>query len=164
MAVTDLANTKDDFEVAEATYRAAEKRLSICELPHTPDLISHGRSCCATTADVEGAMQLQEVRYFLAVHQERSFTRAARRCGVSQPSLTNAIRRLEQDLGGALFKRKPEVALTVLGHAVHSYLQRIAEDADLARDTAQALVTAADHRAASVEQLATSSETASVDP
>ena len=109
-------------------------------------------------------MQLQQIRYFLAVRQERSFTRAARRCGVSQPSLTNAIRRLEQELGGALFKRKPAVALTVLGHAVHSYLQRIAEDADSARDTTQALVTAADHRAASVEQLATSSETASVDP
>jgi hypothetical protein len=66
-------------------------------------------------------------------------------------------------LGGALFKRKPEVALSVLGHAVHPYMQRIAEDADLARDTAQALVTVADHRAASVEQLATS-ETVSVDP
>ena len=100
-------------------------------------------------------MQLQQVRYFLAVHQERSFTRAARRCGVSQPSLTNAIRRLEQDLGGELFKRKPEVALTVLGHAVHPYLQRIAENADFARDTAQALATSAHHRAASVEQLAT---------
>src|SRR5262249_37032859 len=102
-------------------------------------------------------MQLQEIRYFLAVREERSFTRAARRCGVSQPSLTNAIRRLEQDLGGALFKRKPEVALTVLGHAVHSYLQRVAENADSARDTARALVTAAEHRAASV------SETASVE-
>jgi LysR family hydrogen peroxide-inducible transcriptional activator len=108
-------------------------------------------------------MQLQQVLYFLAVHQERSFTRAARRCRVSQPSLTNAIRRLEQDLGGALFKRKPEVALTVLGHAVHPYLQRIAENADLARDTAQALATVADHRAASVEQFA-KWETASVDP
>ena len=52
-------------------------------------------------------------------------------------------------------------ALTALGHAVHLYLQRIAENADLARETAQALVTVADHRAASVEQLAMS-ETASV--
>jgi DNA-binding transcriptional LysR family regulator len=103
-------------------------------------------------------MQLHEVRYFLAVCQERSFTRAARRCGISQPSLTMAVRRLEQDLGGGLFERKPAVALTVLGHA-----QRIAENADLARDTAQALVKVADHRSAPVEQLATS-ETASVDP
>jgi LysR family transcriptional regulator, hydrogen peroxide-inducible genes activator len=108
-------------------------------------------------------MQLHEVRYFLAVCQERSFTRAARRCGISQPSLTMAVRRLEQGLGGALFERKPAVALTVLGHAVHPYLQRIAEHADLARDTAQALVKVADHRSAPVEQLATS-ETASVDP
>jgi hypothetical protein len=47
--------------------------------------------------------------------------------------------RLEQALGSALFKRKPAVALTVLGHAVHPYLQRIVENADLARNAAQAL-------------------------
>jgi LysR family transcriptional regulator, hydrogen peroxide-inducible genes activator len=91
-------------------------------------------------------MQLDQVRYFLAVCQERSFTRAARRCGISQPSLTAAIMRLEQALGGALFERKPAVALTVLGHGVHPYLQRIAENADLARDTAQALVKVAESR------------------
>jgi LysR family transcriptional regulator, hydrogen peroxide-inducible genes activator len=108
-------------------------------------------------------MQLHEVRYFLALCQERSFTRAARRCGVSQPSLTSAVHRLEQDLGGALFERKPAVALTMLGRAVHPYLQRLAENADLARDTAQALVKVADHGAAPGEQLATS-ETARVDP
>jgi DNA-binding transcriptional LysR family regulator len=132
-----------------------KKIVSICELPHTPDPTCYG-SLLGGHSGCGGVMQLQEVRYFLAVRQERSFTRAARRCGVSQPSLTNAIRRLEKDLGGALFERKPAVALTVLGHAVHLYLQRIAENADLARDTAQALVTVADHRAASVEQLATS--------
>jgi LysR family hydrogen peroxide-inducible transcriptional activator len=95
-------------------------------------------------------MELHQVRYFLALCEERSFTRAARRCGVSQPSLTGAMRRLEQDLGGALFERKPAVALTVLGHGVHPYLQRIAENADLARNTAQALVNVrlADHGAA----------------
>src|SRR5262245_50459089 len=106
-------------------------------------------------------MQLHEVRYFLALCQERSFTRAARRCGVSQPSLTSAVHRLEQDLGGALFERKPAVALTMLGRAVHPYLQRLAENA--ARGTAQALVKVADHGAAPLEQLATS-EMASVDP
>src|SRR5262249_3994205 len=55
----------------------------------------------------------------------------------SQPSLTAAIMRLEQALGSALFERKPAVTLTVLGHAVHPYLQRIVENADLARHTAQ---------------------------
>jgi LysR family hydrogen peroxide-inducible transcriptional activator len=81
-----------------------------------------------------------EIRYFLALCEERSFTRAARRCGISQPSLTNAINRLEQELGGALFQRKPAIVLTVLGHALHPYLQRIVENADHARNTAQALV------------------------
>jgi DNA-binding transcriptional LysR family regulator len=47
--------------------------------------------------------------------------------------------RLEQALGSALFERKPTVRLTVLGQAVHPYLQRIVENADLARNTAQVL-------------------------
>jgi LysR family transcriptional regulator, hydrogen peroxide-inducible genes activator len=74
-------------------------------------------------------MQMRQICYFLALCEERNFTRAARRCGVSQPSLTNAIIALERKLGGVLFQRKPAIALTVLGHAVHPYLQRIAENA-----------------------------------
>ena len=83
-------------------------------------------------------MQMQHIRYFLALCEERSFTRAAKRCGVSQPSLTNAMA-LEQELDGALFQRKPLVALTVLGHAVHPYLDRIAENAAHARQAAEAM-------------------------
>ena len=45
-------------------------------------------------------MELHQIRYFLALCEERSFTRAASGCGISQPSLTNAILRLEQELGG----------------------------------------------------------------
>ena len=85
-------------------------------------------------------MEMHQIRYFLALCEERSFTRAASECGISQPSLTNAVLRLEQELGGPLFERRPAVTLTVLGHAVHPYLQRIAENAALARGTAQALV------------------------
>src|SRR5262245_1043398 len=87
-------------------------------------------------------MQLRQICYFLALCEEQSFTRAARRCGISQPSLTNAIIALERELGGALFERRRGMALTgltALGHAVHPYLQRIAENANYARDTAQAL-------------------------
>src|SRR5438876_348993 len=69
-------------------------------------------------------MQMHQIRYFLALCAERNFTRAARRSGVSQPSLTNAISALERELGGALFQRKPAVALTTLGHAVQPYLHR----------------------------------------
>jgi hypothetical protein len=84
-------------------------------------------------------MQMQQIRYFLALCEERNFTRAAKRCGVSQPSLTNAIIALEQELGGVLFQRKPLIALTALGHAVHPYLGRIAQNAEHARQAAQAM-------------------------
>ena len=42
-------------------------------------------------------MQLRQICYFLALCEEQSFTRAARRCGISQPSLTNAIIAPEQE-------------------------------------------------------------------
>jgi DNA-binding transcriptional LysR family regulator len=84
-------------------------------------------------------MQMQQIRYFLALCEERNFTRAAGRCGVTQPSLTNAIIALERELGGALFQRRPVIALTVLGHAVQPYLQRVAENADRACDAAEAI-------------------------
>ena len=83
-------------------------------------------------------MQLPQIRYFLALCDEHSFTRAARRSGVSQPSLTNAIRTLEEELGGALFQRRP-LALTTLGRAVHPYLEHVAENIDHARNMARAL-------------------------
>ena len=85
-------------------------------------------------------MEMHQVLYFLAVCEELSFCRAARRCGVSQPSLSNAISALEQYLGGALFLRKPSIALTGLGRAIRPYLEEIARNADGAREAAQALV------------------------
>jgi LysR family hydrogen peroxide-inducible transcriptional activator len=48
-------------------------------------------------------LQIQQVHYFLALCEELNFTSAARRCGISQPSLSNAISALERELGGALF-------------------------------------------------------------
>jgi DNA-binding transcriptional LysR family regulator len=53
---------------------------------------------------------MHQVRYFLALCEELNFTRAARRCGISQPSLTTAIRALERELAGALFHRDPPIA------------------------------------------------------
>ena len=46
---------------------------------------------------------MQQIRYFLALCEELNFTAAARRCGVSQPSLTTAIGALERELGGRCF-------------------------------------------------------------
>jgi LysR family hydrogen peroxide-inducible transcriptional activator len=71
-------------------------------------------------------MQMNQVRYFLALCEERNFTRAAKHCGVSQPSLTNAIKRLERTLGGPLFHRDcRNTELTELGRVVKPYLKQI---------------------------------------
>jgi DNA-binding transcriptional LysR family regulator len=82
---------------------------------------------------------MQQVHYFLALCEELNFTHAARRCGVSQPTLTTAIRALERELGGALFHRKPSIALTGLGRMVRPYLDEIARNADRARQVARML-------------------------
>ena len=71
-------------------------------------------------------MEMHQVRYFLALSEEQNFTRAAKRCGVSQPSLTNAIKRLEAELGGSLFRRsRTNTRLTDLGIIVRPDLVQI---------------------------------------
>ena len=69
-------------------------------------------------------MEIRQITYFLALCEELHFTRAARRCGVTQPSLTNGIRLLERDFGAPLFHRKPRPRLTELGVAVRPELER----------------------------------------
>jgi DNA-binding transcriptional LysR family regulator len=68
-------------------------------------------------------MEIRQIIYFLALCEELHFTRAARRCGVAQPSLTNAIRMLEREFGAPLFHRKPRPRLSELGSAVRADLQ-----------------------------------------
>lgn len=72
-------------------------------------------------------MELQQVRYFLAVHETRNFTRAAERCRVSQPALTAGIKKLEAELNGPLFHRsRGGASLTVLGELVLVRCQKLA--------------------------------------
>jgi DNA-binding transcriptional LysR family regulator len=79
-------------------------------------------------------MKLQQVQYFLALCEEKHFTRAAKRCGVSQPSLSNAIKQLEQELGGQLFHRGPvNSPLSELGQAVRPHLAKLDQCAREAR-------------------------------
>ena len=71
-------------------------------------------------------MEITQCRYFLALCEEGSFTRAARRCGVAQPSLTRAIRNLERELGEPLFERRPDGAtLTAYGEKIFPYFDAI---------------------------------------
>jgi LysR family hydrogen peroxide-inducible transcriptional activator len=84
-------------------------------------------------------MKMHQIKYFLALCEERSFIRAAKRCDVSQPSLTNGIKALEAELGGSLFTRRPCVALTPLGSAVRPRLVRIVRDAENVLETARCM-------------------------
>jgi hypothetical protein len=86
-------------------------------------------------------MEMQQVRYFLALCDEQNFTRAAKRCGVTQPSLTRAIKELEAELGGLLFMRSRRTSqLSSLGAIVRPYLAEIDRTvADAKREAADLL-------------------------
>jgi Bacterial regulatory helix-turn-helix protein, lysR family len=76
-------------------------------------------------------VETNQIRYFLALCEEQNFTRAAKRCWVSQPSVSNAIKRLEEELGGDLFHRtKNGAKLSPLGMAIRPYLEQINECAE----------------------------------
>src|SRR5262245_8234939 len=88
-------------------------------------------------------METNQVRYFLALCEEKNFTRAAQRCGVSQPSVSNAIKRLEEEIGGDLFHRtKNGTNLSPLGVTIRPYLDQIKECADAVRHEAAHIPTA----------------------
>lgn len=74
-------------------------------------------------------MEMHQIRYFLAVSETLSFTRAAERCRVSQPTLTAAIQKLEKELGGALLLRERTGSkLTPLGRSILPRLRRIEDE------------------------------------
>jgi DNA-binding transcriptional LysR family regulator len=82
-------------------------------------------------------MEMHQVRYFLAVTRTFNFTRAAEDCNVTQPSLTRAIKQLEAELGGDLFRReRPAAQLTELGQRMHPLLKQCYEAAAGARSLA----------------------------
>ena len=82
-------------------------------------------------------MEMHQVRYFLAVARVLNFTRAADECNVTQPSLTRAIKQLEAELAGDLFRReRPAAQLTELGLRMHPLLKQCYEAAIGARQLA----------------------------
>lgn len=75
-------------------------------------------------------MTLAELRYIVAVAQERHFGRAAKACFVSQPTLSVAVKKLEQELKVTLFERgKTDVVLTPIGKQIVDQAQRTLEAA-----------------------------------
>lgn len=82
-------------------------------------------------------MELQQIRYFLALAEDLNFTRAAERCGVSQPSMTRAIKRLEEELGAPLVRREGNrTHLSALGKRIRPRLQQALSLTEIARTEA----------------------------
>jgi LysR family transcriptional regulator, hydrogen peroxide-inducible genes activator len=80
-------------------------------------------------------MELHQLRYFVAVARLRNFSRAAERCHVSQPSLSQQIMKLEGELGERLLERtKRKVALTDAGERFLEHAVRVADEVERARD------------------------------
>jgi LysR family hydrogen peroxide-inducible transcriptional activator len=83
-------------------------------------------------------MTLTELRYIVALARERHFGRAADACHASQPTVSVAIRKLEQELGVRLFERSTtEVSPTVIGERVVAQAQRVLEQAAEIREIAR---------------------------
>jgi LysR family hydrogen peroxide-inducible transcriptional activator len=82
-------------------------------------------------------MTLTELRYIVAVARERHFGRAAEACFVSQPTLSVAVKKLEEELGVTLFERGPgEVTVTPGGARIVEQAQRVLEEASRIREIA----------------------------
>jgi LysR family hydrogen peroxide-inducible transcriptional activator len=76
-------------------------------------------------------MTLTELRYIVAVARERHFGRAADACFVSQPTLSVAVRKLEEELNTQIFERtNTEVSMTSLGTLIVDQAQRVLEEAN----------------------------------
>jgi len=83
-------------------------------------------------------MEMQQVRYFVALARTLNFTRAAEQCNVSQPALTRAIQQLEHELGGPLFHReRNNTHLSELGRMMLPYLESVEASTQAAKQAAQ---------------------------
>lgn len=76
-------------------------------------------------------MELRHIRYFLAVAQEKNFTRAAEKLCIAQPPLSRQMKDLEDELGATLFVRKARgLQLTEAGKHFYEYATQIIDLAD----------------------------------
>lgn len=84
-------------------------------------------------------MTLTELRYIVALAQEQHFGRAAERCHVSQPTLSIAVKKLEEELDATLFERgKQGIQATPLGERIVALASRVLDQAAAIKDAADA--------------------------
>lgn len=82
-------------------------------------------------------MTLTELRYIVALHQTRHFGKAAEKCYVSQPTLSVAIKKLEEELEVSLFERsRSQVKATPLGEQIIQQAQTVLEQANVINEMA----------------------------
>ena len=83
-------------------------------------------------------MTLTELRYIVTLANERHFGRAAEKCHVSQPTLSVALKKVEQRYGITLFERgSSEVRLTPIGEQVAQQAERVLEESIRLREIAE---------------------------
>ena len=96
-------------------------------------------------------MELRHIRYFLAVAEERHFTRAAAKVGIGQPPLSQQIKDLEGEVGAALFHRLAHGAeLTEAGKAFLTGVKEMPLIAQRATMAARSIPTSTRCRTASI--------------
>lgn len=84
-------------------------------------------------------MNLRDLKYIIAVAETRHFGKAAERCFVSQPTLSGQIKKLEEELGVAIFERtNRSVEVTPVGQSILEHARRIMEQADAIEQLAKA--------------------------
>src|SRR5690606_25974006 len=98
----------------------------------------HSFQPSSAVPEVRIAMTLTELKYIVAVARERHFGRAAEACFVSQPTLSVAIRKLEDELGVTLFERGgAEVGVTAIGQRIVTQAQKVLEESASIKEIAR---------------------------
>lgn len=83
-------------------------------------------------------MEIHQVRCFIALCETLNFTRAAKECGVTQPTLTRSIQKLEDELGGPLFRRERGLThLTDLGLLIKPHMEAVFNSSQQAKHEAE---------------------------
>ncbi len=99
---------------------------------HFLELDESNRRLCDNSS-----MTLTELKYIVAVAREKHFGRAAEACFVAQPTLSVAIKKLEDELGVAIFERgSMEISMTPIGEQIVAQAERVLEETTLIKEIA----------------------------